>query len=258
MAVFYTGGSRGEVPPFVELRPLSGDLPLPQVLEEIGKRLGVLSGGLSVSGFWQKSKDDAFIVHAREILNAITGATRRAAGLSNADLRDRVLLVFATLRRLLSDTAAFEDLGRLGRILELPNPHPHFRQIQRPFVAANAQVGGLLIELADEVTAAEMLAGVTAATTNARVPASPAAQGTGDAHQSLDLEAAAIGLLTRHTDWSNKQIAKKLGCHPKTLSDKNWTRFRAARRALKSGRADLPRGTKLDGDVEAIEDDDEG
>jgi hypothetical protein len=52
----------------------------------------------------------------------------------------------------------------------------------------------------------------------------------------------ALVILFKHPDWTNKRIAGELGCHPKTLS--RFERLRTARLAIRSARADLPRGRK--------------
>jgi hypothetical protein len=52
----------------------------------------------------------------------------------------------------------------------------------------------------------------------------------------------ALGVLIAHPEWTNKRIAKEVGCHPKSLS--RSVRFTEARAAIKSGKQRLPRGTK--------------
>lgn len=66
-------------------------------------------------------------------------------------------------------------------------------------------------------------------------------------------EARAVGVLAQHPDWTDKQVARAAGVHPKSLY--RYQRFKIARGALKdSGQSDLPRGFKTkDGDIEAYE-----
>jgi hypothetical protein len=55
-------------------------------------------------------------------------------------------------------------------------------------------------------------------------------------------EAKAVAVLITHPDWTNKQIAKAVGCHPKTLN--KWNVFRSARAILRAGKLDLLKGIK--------------
>ena len=66
-------------------------------------------------------------------------------------------------------------------------------------------------------------------------------------------EARAVGVLAQHPDWTDKQVARAAGVHPKSLY--RYQRFKIARGALKdSGQGDLPRGFKTeDGVIEAYE-----
>jgi hypothetical protein len=68
---------------------------------------------------------------------------------------------------------------------------------------------------------------------------------------------AALAILQRHPDWTNKQIAEKVVCHVKTLS--NSDRFATAKKAIKEiGREDLLKAKKHRGrDMDAYSDDEE-
>ena len=72
----------------------------------------------------------------------------------------------------------------------------------------------------------------------------------------LGKEAIAVATLMEHRDWTNQEVADEVGCHVKSLSSAAWGKFRAARNALASGRANLPTGTKDKGtgDLEAWKD----
>ena len=66
----------------------------------------------------------------------------------------------------------------------------------------------------------------------------------------LSQEALAIGAFVDHPGWTNKQIAKAAGCHPKSLD--RWELFKAARAIMRQGKAELPRGAKpKKGEIEA-------
>lgn len=56
------------------------------------------------------------------------------------------------------------------------------------------------------------------------------------ANRKLSFDALAVATLMEHQDWTNVQIAKAIGCNPKTLNKKNMVRFKDARAAIKSGR----------------------
>jgi hypothetical protein len=72
----------------------------------------------------------------------------------------------------------------------------------------------------------------------------------GAARAPIGKIAAALGILSVHPDWTNKQIAEAVGCHVKYLSQS--PRFRAARRAIKDAgkeehrRAFRSRGSDMD------------
>jgi len=55
-------------------------------------------------------------------------------------------------------------------------------------------------------------------------------------------EAKALALLIDHPEWSNKQIAKAVGCNVRTLY--KWKKFQEAKDILKAGRTERPRGRK--------------
>ena len=91
-------------------------------------------------------------------------------------------------------------------------------------------------------------------------PSESTADGTPDkAKDDDDLtgEERALALLVAHPEWTDAHIAEKAGVSRTTLYKPNWTRYQAAREALKQGRGSLPRGTKdgETGDVEAWDDD---
>ncbi len=65
------------------------------------------------------------------------------------------------------------------------------------------------------------------------------------------IDIQAISILLKHPDWSNSQIAAKIGCHVKTLSRSN--RFKACRAMLRRA-IKYPAGSKSDGHLEAWED----
>jgi hypothetical protein len=75
----------------------------------------------------------------------------------------------------------------------------------------------------------------------------PAATGNG----SLDERAAAMKFL--HPDWGNTQIAEAINCHPKSLNKPNMAKFKLAKRAIDSGREELPKANKYDENVDAFE-----
>jgi hypothetical protein len=68
------------------------------------------------------------------------------------------------------------------------------------------------------------------------------------------LQSRAIALLLDHPSWTNTQLARALGCNPKSLSRTGgYAKLKAARAALRQGRRDIAQGF-LDGDgrVEGI------
>jgi hypothetical protein len=69
-------------------------------------------------------------------------------------------------------------------------------------------------------------------------------------------EEKALALLVAHPEWTDAKIAEKAGVSRTTLYKPNWTRYQAAREALRRGRGSLPRGTKdgETGDIEAWDD----
>lgn len=78
------------------------------------------------------------------------------------------------------------------------------------------------------------------------------------AKPKLSKEAIALATLVDHPEWTNQQVANAVGCHVKTLSSKQWRKFKAARGTLAYGRANMPSGSKDNetGDVEAWNKDD--
>jgi hypothetical protein len=63
----------------------------------------------------------------------------------------------------------------------------------------------------------------------------------------LNTEAKAVAVLTDHPDWTNKDIAEHIGCHPKTLS--RLPLFKAARGFLKEAhKKNVARGSKWPSD----------
>ncbi len=87
-----------------------------------------------------------------------------------------------------------------------------------------------------------------------RVPpelSSPASQTL----KKRDLGAEAIAMLVKHQDWSVTRIAKELGCRRQTLY--KFDQFRQLIETRKGNKRSLPRGTKIDGRVEAYYNDDE-
>jgi hypothetical protein len=64
--------------------------------------------------------------------------------------------------------------------------------------------------------------------------------------------ATALAILNLHPDWTNKQIAEQVPCNANWLSQEPI--FLKARKTLKAGKAELPRGSKGDeGTMEAYE-----
>jgi len=62
----------------------------------------------------------------------------------------------------------------------------------------------------------------------------------------------ALALLVKHPDWSDTRIAETVKVSRQTLYKPAWSRYRAARAVLKSGKADIPRGSKDEhGNLEA-------
>ena len=109
-----------------------------------------------------------------------------------------------------------------------------------PALIGNDYYAGM-IRLADYCTrAADVLDG-------RKAPTAEGGQAGGVESESTSHEARALALLVEHPDWTDKQIAKHVSCHAKSLY--RWPRFVAARQAEKQGRNNLPRGTKYpDGD----------
>lgn len=75
----------------------------------------------------------------------------------------------------------------------------------------------------------------------------------GDTKEQVKLskEQEALAILVKYPDWTNKQIAQRIGVHEKSLS--RWPVFQSAREAQKTGRKDFPNGSKdgQTGDLEA-------
>jgi hypothetical protein len=80
---------------------------------------------------------------------------------------------------------------------------------------------------------------------------------TGDKPKdTMSKEARALAVLQDHPGWTNVQIANVAGVHPKTLSSqKRMPNFIRARAILKTGKLDIPKGSKdaETGDIEAWE-----
>jgi hypothetical protein len=57
-----------------------------------------------------------------------------------------------------------------------------------------------------------------------------------EARVKLSKEQQALAILVRHPHWTNKQIAKEVDVHEKTLSRKSWILFRKARAAQETQR----------------------
>lgn len=67
-------------------------------------------------------------------------------------------------------------------------------------------------------------------------------------------EERALALLVKHPDWSQAQMAQAVGVGRTSLY--RFRRYQAAREALQTGKADMPRGSKdKDGNLEAWEGD---
>ena len=77
------------------------------------------------------------------------------------------------------------------------------------------------------------------------------ASGISNADGSLDERAAAAKFL--HPEWTNREVAESIGCHPKTLNKPNMGKFKLAKEAIDSGREELPKGSKYNGNVDAFE-----
>jgi hypothetical protein len=71
----------------------------------------------------------------------------------------------------------------------------------------------------------------------------------------LDELSQALGLLVRNPTMSNKDIAEVVGVNSKTLNKRSWKQFQDARRAIRGSA--VPRGKKVDGRLEAIDDNEE-
>jgi hypothetical protein len=72
-----------------------------------------------------------------------------------------------------------------------------------------------------------------------------------DANQLGKLEVA-LGILAKHPELSDKEIMRRAGAHEKTKYKATWQRYRQARKAMNST---LPKGSKVDGTIEAVDDD---
>jgi hypothetical protein len=73
---------------------------------------------------------------------------------------------------------------------------------------------------------------------------------------TMSLDAKACAILVDHPTWREQQIADTIGCHVKHLP--RLTRYSIAKAALKSGKADMTRGSKYPGKpIEAWKDGDE-
>lgn len=59
----------------------------------------------------------------------------------------------------------------------------------------------------------------------------------------LSGEAKALATLVQHPEWSDKDIADHVGCSRASLY--RWTKYRAAREALKAGRQRLPKADEI-------------
>jgi hypothetical protein len=69
----------------------------------------------------------------------------------------------------------------------------------------------------------------------------------------MSAEERAIGVLLAHPGWTNRQIAERVGCHPKHLSRlPTFRRYQAALRAL--AKEARPRGFLRNGQADGIED----
>jgi hypothetical protein len=83
---------------------------------------------------------------------------------------------------------------------------------------------------------------------------SPNAHMSGQRNRRQGNEFLAMDLLRKHQDWTNKQIAAKLGINVKSMTPKRWKLFHALREELKL-RSVPPRGHKsTDGNLEARDD----
>jgi hypothetical protein len=67
---------------------------------------------------------------------------------------------------------------------------------------------------------------------------------------SISGEAKALALLVQHPEWTDSQIAKAVGVNRTTLYE--WHKFKAAKKARKSGRQETPEGSK-DGETGQVE-----
>lgn len=68
---------------------------------------------------------------------------------------------------------------------------------------------------------------------------------------NASVEDRALAVLVLHQDWTNQQIAAEVGTHPKYLSSKDCSKFKAARAAIRA--SSIPSGSKgKDGTIEAI------
>lgn len=75
-------------------------------------------------------------------------------------------------------------------------------------------------------------------------------QATRPGRAELSKETRALALLAQHPKWTDTQIAAAVPCNRTTLY--KWPMYKAARKTLKQGRWEKPRGTKDgDGNLEA-------
>jgi len=150
---------------------------------------------------------------------------------------------------LISKTASDEDIFRLGRIRE-PLTDEEIELLKKAFKTLFLiSIKGLLAKkYAEDLTKwtwADLLSEAGAMIAQAEPDKKQPAG-------SISYEAQALAMFTKNPDLTNKQIAKALGVHVKTLS--RYESLKDARSLLKQ-RSLIPRGQKnREGDIEAWDD----
>lgn len=96
-----------------------------------------------------------------------------------------------------------------------------------------------LADLIESTTANEATNGEAEQTSEQHIDESRQQDSSGSAAR-MGKEAQALAVLAEHPDWTNKQIAKAVGVHDKTLSTKRWATFRGARAAQESAKHERP------------------
>lgn len=150
-----------------------------------------------------------------------------------------------------------EDSESRFLAVHVANPHLTSPGVQgslpMEFAAAPVMLEGIRVALRLMAGKSHTKAEAIAPSDPERPEAKPAAEANADVAEEVktSYEARALQVLVVHPDWSNKQIAVEIGCHPKTLAKGRAPHLHAAKRAFKEPPS-IPHGSKSpDGDTEA-------